>query len=270
MLLPASSTWSRPAARCRCRCRSRRSPQSESRSRTARAGRSSPAPARPRTAGRCRSGTEPKLAALELRKQDGKGKAKPPARPGWEAGAAVAGGKDRVSRSKSRNWTARAGESANAGKGAADRQMPSLPAPERRSSRPESRNWTAGAGQVRDAGKGAADRQMPSLPAQKTKILATEVRKQDGKGRAKSASSGAIAGAGSSVLRAENSATGLPDSAPKEDPRDQSRSRTAKAEPTPSAPARFFRRAGPVACVETENPRDRSQEAGRQRRGGVP
>ena len=139
---------------------------------------------------------KPKLAALEVRKQDGKGKAKP-------AGATGAGrqmpplqaAKTKIVAIEVKKLDGKGrAESANAGKGAADRQMPSLPAPKTKILATEVKKLDGkGRAESANAGKGAADRQMPSLPAPKTKILATEVKKQDGKGKAESASSGAIA-----------------------------------------------------------------------------
>jgi membrane-bound lytic murein transglycosylase A len=100
---------------------------------------------------------KPKLAALEVKKPDGKGKTEP-------AGATAAG-----------------------------KQMPQLPAPKTKILATEVKKQD-GKGRLEPASSGptAAGKQMPS-PAPKSKILATEVKKLDGKAKAESASSGATA-----------------------------------------------------------------------------
>ncbi len=104
----------------------------------------------------------------------------------------------------------------------------------------------------------AAGRQMP-LPAPKPKISEIEVAKQDGKGKADSANSGAIV-AGRQMP--------LPVPKPKSR-RDRSRETGRQRQ----GGFRQLRRdrgrpADAVADAETETPRDRSQETGRQRQSG--
>ena len=107
----------------------------------------------------------PKPAAIEVAKQDGKGKAEP-------AGARAA---------------------------TDGRSMP-LAAPKAKAVEAKTKiaaleaKKQVGKGKAEPAGSGAmVGRQMPPLPAPKTKILAIETKKQDGKGRVESANSGASA-----------------------------------------------------------------------------
>ena len=107
----------------------------------------------------------PKPAAIEVAKQDGKGKAEP-------AGARAA---------------------------TDGRSMP-LAAPKAKAVEAKTKiaaleaKKQVGKGKAEPAGSGAmVGRQMPPLPAPKTKILAIETKKPDGKGRVESANSGASA-----------------------------------------------------------------------------
>ena len=107
----------------------------------------------------------PKPAAIEVAKQDGKGKAEP-------AGARAA---------------------------TDGRSMP-LAAPKAKAVEAKTKiaaleaKKQVGKGKAEPAGSGAmVGRQMPPLPAPKTKILAIETKKRDGKGRVESANSGASA-----------------------------------------------------------------------------
>ena len=139
---------------------------------------------------------KPKIAALEVAKQDGKGKAEP-------AGARAA---------------------------TDGRSMP-LPAPK------------------------------PKLAAleAKAKVAALEAKKQDGKGRAEPAGARAATTAGRSRFRRRSRSS----------PRSKPGSRTARAGWSMPTPARGHPAGNAFACPETEGPRDRSQQAGRQRQSGV-
>ena len=103
-------------------------------------------------------------------------------------------------------------------------------------------------------------RQMPPLPAPKTKILAIETKKQDGKGRVESANSGA-------------SASGRPMPLPVLKPKvpgDRSQEAGRQSQSGVRQPRRERdRQADAVAGAEIEDPGDRGQETGRQRQSGV-
>ena len=103
-------------------------------------------------------------------------------------------------------------------------------------------------------------RQMPPLPAPKTKILAIETKKRDGKGRVESANSGA-------------SASGRPMPLPVLKPKApaiEAKKQDGKAKAESAIPGGSRdRQADAVAGAEIEDPGDRSQETGRQRQSGV-
>ena len=107
----------------------------------------------------------PKPAAIEVAKQDGKGKAEPAG-----ARAATDGRSMPLAAPKAKAVEAKT-------------EIAALEAKKQ-----------VGKGKAEPAGSGAmVGRQMPPLPAPKTKILAIETKKQDGKGRVESANSGASA-----------------------------------------------------------------------------
>jgi peptidoglycan lytic transglycosylase A len=105
----------------------------------------------------------PKPAAIEVAKQDGKGKAEPAGARAATDGRSLAAPKAKAVEAKT--------------------EIAALEAKKQ-----------VGKGKAEPAGSGAmVGRQMPPLPAPKTKILAIETKKPDGKGRVESANSGASA-----------------------------------------------------------------------------
>ena len=105
----------------------------------------------------------PKPAAIEVAKQDGKGKAEPAGARAATDGRSLAAPKAKAVEAKTK--------------------IAALEAKKQE-----------GKGKAEPAGSGAmVGRQMPPLPAPKTKILAIETKKPDGKGRVESANSGASA-----------------------------------------------------------------------------
>ena len=175
---------------------------------------------------------KPKTAAIEVAKQDGKGKAEP-------AGARAA---------------------------TDGRSMP-LAAPKAKAV--EAKTKIAALEAKKQEGKGKAEpagsaamvgRQMPPLPAPKTKILAIETKKQDGKGRVEFRQ-----------LRRERIGQAYAVACSEtEGPGDRSQEAGRQSQSGVRHPRRERdRQADAVAGAEIEDPGDRNQATGRQRQSGV-
>jgi membrane-bound lytic murein transglycosylase A len=141
----------------------------------------------------------PKIAAIEVAKQVGKGKAEPATDgrsmplPAPKPKLAALDAKTRIAapEAKKRDGKGRV-ESGNSGASAAGRSAP-LPVLKPKAAAIEAKKEDSkGKAETASSGGSAAGRQMP-LPAPKSKTARIEVKKQDGKGKAESASVGAIA-----------------------------------------------------------------------------
>ena len=176
---------------------------------------------------------KPKIAALEVAKQDGKGKPEPAGARAVTDGRSIPAPKPKLAALEAAKQDGK-GKAEPAGARAATngRSIP-FPAPKPKLAAFEARKQhDKGRVEYANSGARASGRTMP-LPVVKPKAPAIEANKQDGKGEAESAGAGEIA-AGGKQKPSRRRNRRLPGS--------KSRSKTAKAKRRPPTPVRMGER----------------------------